>query len=55
MDNHSDIKLKCNFCRDAEPSDELYLVHVKQKDYLLCIDHMNDQYRGNYENNSKKS
>jgi hypothetical protein len=41
MNNLNGIKLKCNFCTDAELTDELYLVTIGKKDYLLCEDHKN--------------
>jgi hypothetical protein len=37
------MKLQCNFCRYARKTDSLWLVTVRNRDYLLCSYHTNRQ------------
>ena len=37
------MKLKCNFCKQSRKTDSLWLVTVRNRDYLLCEYHTNRQ------------
>jgi hypothetical protein len=50
------MKLKCNFCKQARVTDSLWLVTIRNRDYLLCVYHTNRQeLKRRYKNDNRKT